>query len=137
MSRRRRGRATLSGRAAGEPGDAGRSRWTPRDVVIAVLAVAFLAAQLAVPAALLFRPRPQRFGWQMFSSAPGTPAVVGRWADGTRHTLDLDSYFAFLRGDIGPSYAGLLPAHICRVTPGLAAVELHRAPNVAVEVRAC
>jgi hypothetical protein len=138
MSRRRRGRAPLDGRAAAEPGEvAPPTPWTRRDAISAALGVAFLVVQLAVPTALLFGPRPQRFGWQMFSAAPGTPTLVGRRVDGSRETLSLEPYFAFLRGDIGPSYAELLPGHICRVTPGFVAVELHHTPGVVAAEHAC
>ena len=72
-----------------------------------------------MPSLLLFGPRPARFGWQMFASHSVAPVIVAIRADGSRRAPRVDDYFAFRRGDIAPDSLARLPAHVCRVEPGI------------------
>ena len=110
--------------AAAAPSLDTRLRWRPVDIAAAACVAVVLALQLAIPAVQLAGPRQQRFGWQMFSSAPLGPSLTAVTTAGERRPLVLDDYFAFRRGDLHPSYAARLPAHVCRVTPGVSSVEV-------------
>ena len=80
--------------------------------------------QVAVPAVLLFRPRPQRFGWQMFTNAPVLPRLVLHRTTGRRDTVDVDLYFAVRRPELARGDLDLVASHVCRVTEDATAVEL-------------
>jgi hypothetical protein len=93
--------------------------------------------QLAVPAVLLFRPRPQRFGWQMFSSATVVPTLVLHRATGRRDTVDINLYFAVRRPELARGDLELVGSHVCRVTHDAAAVELRIRPDSAPRLHRC
>ena len=76
------------------------SDWSARDRVVAAVVVTYLALQLIVPAVLLFFPRPQRFGWQMFTAAPVIPRLVLHRTTGRRDTVDINRYFAVRRPEL-------------------------------------
>lgn len=73
---------------------------------------------------MLFRPRVQRFGWQMFTSAPLLPKLVVHRTSGGRDTLDVDRYFAMRRPELAPGHLDLVGPHVCRVTRDATLVEL-------------
>ena len=81
--------------------------------------MAFLVVQILVPSWQLTKPRPARFGWQMY--AAGTPAseffVVGR--DGSVTSVPLEEYIVRTRDDL--DVLRYLPPAICART-GAAAV---------------
>ena len=82
-------------------------RWPP-------WAIAFLAVQILVPSWQLTKPRPARFGWQMY--AAGAPAsefsVVGR--DGSVTSIALEEYIVRTRDDL--DVLRYLPPAICART---------------------
>jgi hypothetical protein len=81
--------------------------------------MAFLVVQILVPSWQLTKPRPARFGWQMY--AAGTPAsefsAVGR--DGSVTSIALEEYIVRRRDDL--DVLRYLPPAICART-GAAAV---------------
>ena len=96
-----------------------------------------LALQIGVPLRQLFRPRPARFGWQMFSVRAPAPIVIALRKGGTRDTLRVDDYFAFRRGDLSPSYVDRLPPHLCGVIPDAEGIVLHRRAGAPAEIHRC
>ena len=100
------------------------ANWSARDRVVGALVVTYLALQLALPTLMLFRPRTQRFGWQMFTSAPVLPRLVLHRAAGAPDTLDVNNYFAVRRPELQADHLDLLAAHICRVAGDATLVEL-------------
>ena len=79
----------------------------------------YLAVQIALPVYHLFRPRPTRFGWQMFSAA-SVPAHV--WIVSGDHLEEISpaAYIGYFRADLEwERYA--LP-HLCRVRSEATAV---------------
>lgn len=100
------------------------SAWSSRERLAGAIVIGYLAVQLTLPVVLLFYPRPQRFGWQMFTNAPVIPQLVLHRTGGRRDTVDINRYFAVRRPELLRSDLDLLPAHVCRVTPDAAAVEL-------------
>jgi hypothetical protein len=81
-------------------------------------AVAYLVVQLAVPLWQLTRPRPARFGWQMYAgiSQPLTFAAVN--ADGSLTPVPLDRYIIRLRTDI--DLIRYIPPAVCQRTQAVA-----------------
>ena len=98
--------------------------WSSRERRAAAIVIGYVVVQLALPIVLLFHPRPQRFGWQMFTNAPVIPQLVLHRAGGSRDTVDVNRYFAVRRPELARSDLELVPSHVCRVTPDAAAVEL-------------
>ena len=88
--------------------------------------VVFLLIQVTVPAVQLFRPRPARFGWQMFSAIQRPPEFRVRLRSGASLTVDGYRYVGNARGDL--DYERFLPPHLCRVVWGAVAVE-YRTPH--------
>ncbi len=111
--------------------------WSTRDRLVGAVVVAYLVLQLVVPAVMLFRPRPQRFGWQMFTNAPVLPKLVLHRTTGRRDTVDIDPYFAIRRPELSPGDLDLVGAHVCRVTPDVALVELRVRPDSAPRLHQC
>lgn len=111
-----------------------RPRWT--QFAVACFFVVFLALQALVPIfQLLVAPRPARFGWQMFSiSAPPPDFAIVR-ADGSSTPIAIEPYVASARGDV--PLAQFLPAHLCRVVPGAAAVRVQQPGAQQAEVFQC
>lgn len=103
----------------------------------AVLSLAFLTLQVAVPTVLLFGPRPARFGWQMFSAHTTAPAFAVEHADGSRALVDVDDYFAFRRGDLDPVVFDRLPVHLCRIDPTVVTVYERRPAETTIEAHPC
>jgi hypothetical protein len=112
-------------------------RWSARDRLVGAVVVTYLVLQLVVPAVLLFSPRPQRFGWQMFTNAPVLPKLVLHRTSGRRDTVDIDRYFAIRRPELAHSDLGLAAAHVCRVIQDVALVELQVRPDSAPRLHEC
>ncbi|HET7521610.1 MAG TPA: hypothetical protein VFK61_08760 [Candidatus Limnocylindria bacterium] len=99
--------------------EATRVSW--RQVAVPLFIAAFLGVQLLVPVVQLFGPRPQRFGWQMYSALPEVPRVFAIQADGVEREVDLARLFAVQRSEI--NYVAALQAGACDAT-GAAAIRL-------------
>ncbi len=111
--------------------------WSWRSRAAAAFVVGYVAVQLLVPAGLLFLPRAQRFGWQMYSSAHPTPVLVALRGGGARDTLDIDHYLAFRRGDMSRDYAVRLAWHVCRIDRDVEAIEVRRIPDRPASLQPC
>lgn len=111
--------------------------WSARDRLVAAVVVTYLALQLIVPAVLLFFPRPQRFGWQMFTAAPVIPRMVLHRTTGRRDTVDINRYFAIRRPELALGDLGFVTSHVCRVTPDAALVEVTVPPDSALRLHPC
>ena len=111
--------------------------WSARDRLVAAVVVTYLVLQLLIPAIMLFRPRPQRFGWQMFSSVPVVPRLVLHRTTGRRDTVDINRYFAIRRPELALGDLGFVMAHVCRVTPDAAQVEVTVLPDSAPRLQPC
>ena len=103
-------------------------RWTWRLRLAAGFAVGWGAIQLLVPLWLLAAPRSARFAWQMYSATPSYPEVVALGAGGRRDTVSVSTYLAAIRYDLSPRYRDLIGPHVCRVLPGVGAVDVRREP---------
>jgi hypothetical protein len=81
-------------------------------------AVVYIVAQVAVPLWQLTRPRPARFGWQMYAglSQPLAFTTVNR--DGSLTPVPLDHYIVRLRTDL--DLIRYLPPAICERTHAVA-----------------
>jgi hypothetical protein len=97
-------------------------------------AVLFLAVQIATPAWQLTKPRPARFGWQMYAGAPLPPAFIAVMPDGAHVLAPLDQYIVRSRDDL--DVRRYLPPAICART-GAAAVRYVAAPGQAPIEIAC
>ena len=119
------------------PGAPAPHRWTWRSRWAAVFVVAWGAIQVFVPLWLLAAPRPARFAWQMYSATPSYPEVVALRAGGRRDTLSMSTFLAAIRYDLSPQYRDLIGPHVCRVVPGLQAVDVRRYPTSPVQRLRC
>jgi hypothetical protein len=81
---------------------------------VKIACVVFLASQILIPAIQLFKRRPARFGWQMYSSKPSKLRVEARFADRTER-VDVGALVVYFRGEI--DYASFLPALVCQKEP--------------------
>jgi hypothetical protein len=93
----------------------------------------FLLWQLAVPTIALFGPRPERFGWQMYSSFPDLPKAWVVDASGVETPVEVKQFFAQLRAEI--DFAAALRAGLCGAS-GAVAVKVAD-PRGATEVVSC
>jgi hypothetical protein len=109
--------------------------WTWRHRLALVCCLSYLGIQLAVPALMLASPRPARFGWQMFSARVSFPRFLLLMSDGSRVAPDLNTYVARTRGDM--DLGRTLPPYLCRVVPGVRAVEVTVPPDNAVSLHPC
>jgi hypothetical protein len=82
----------------------------------------FVVIQTGVPLILLSKPRPARFGWQMYSAVPKRASFDLVMRDGASRPVDLRLYVAQSRGDADLQTA--LPPHLCHVVPDVAAVRI-------------
>ena len=82
----------------------------PDRLLVAVI-VALLAVQVGVPAWQMQKPRPVRFGWQMYAgiAEPFSFRVVR--VNGENEPVDIGDYLANHRGDIAVS--SLIPLEVC------------------------
>ena len=109
--------------------------WSVRHFLAAGFCTTFLAIQIVVPIVQLGARRPARFGWHMWTARPQAPTFLIVMSDGTRQPADLSRYLALSRGEMDASE--LLPPHLCRVIPDIAAVEVRTSASDAVKVHRC
>jgi hypothetical protein len=100
------------------PSSAGRVGWDRQTVLVAVFLASFLVWQLVVPTAALFGPRPQRFGWQMYSTFPQLPTAWTIDAAGVETQVEVKRYFAQLRAEV--DFAAALRAGLCDASGAVA-----------------
>jgi hypothetical protein len=89
-----------------------------RSYVAATVVVLFLVWQLAMPTAALFGPRPERFGWQMYSAFPELPKAWTIDAKGAETSVEVKQFFGQLRAEI--DFAAALRAGLCDATGAVA-----------------
>ena len=106
---------------------------TLRQRLILVFCIGFVAIQLAVPVRQLMAPRLARWGWQMYSVAHPQPVFLSVSASGAETPLDLIEYLASARPDL--DLAAMLPPHVCRLRPELAAVRYRHSGGRTEEYR--
>lgn len=97
-------------------------------------ALVFLGVQLAVPAWQLTRPRPARFGWQMYAGAAQATEFLAVDRDGSQRAAPLDEYIVRLRDDL--DLLRFLPPAICART-GAVAVRYREHPGQPLVEIAC
>lgn len=78
----------------------------------------FLVWQLVVPTAALFGPRPQRYGWQMYSTFPALPKAWTIDAQGVATPVEVKQYFANARAEM--DFAAALRAGLCDASGAVA-----------------
>jgi len=100
------------------------AKLSPRARIIGLLAVAFLAFQVAIPTIALFGPRPSRFGWHMYSALPPVPQAWIVRSDGSEQAVEVTSYFVVPRAEL--DYASALRDRLCAVS---GAVEVRVRPD--------
>lgn len=83
-----------------------------------------LLTQFALPAALLWAPRPARWGWQMYSTVAPPLELSLVAADGNTTLLDSGDYLGWNRGEIDTS--SVLPPFVCQQHPEARAVLVRR-----------
>jgi hypothetical protein len=109
--------------------------WTSRHLRAAVFCASFLTIQIAVPIVQLTSPRPARFGWHMWTARPRSPQFYIVMNDGTVRQADVSVYLASSRGEMDAG--AVLPPHLCRVIPDIAAVEIRPCDSDAVQLYRC
>lgn len=97
--------------------------WTPQKRAAAIFFVVFLAIQILVPLYLLTRPRPARFGWQMYAGAKAPHSVTLTRKDGSEITVPASAFVGAYRGDLEMIEA--LPPFLCQRYPGVQSVRLN------------
>ena len=70
-----------------------------RDWLVAAFILLWLAVQVGVPLWQLTRPRPVRFGWQMYANVRYPPWITGIRTDGSSVQLSAHRYLANFRYD--------------------------------------
>jgi hypothetical protein len=109
--------------------------WTWKQRLSFAFCLSFLTVQVVVPFKLLASPRPARFGWQMWSVGTAFPRFRIVLEDGTTQPPDLSVYVAMSRGEVDLRDA--LPPHLCRVIPGVVAVEIRTPGSDVPSVYSC
>jgi hypothetical protein len=104
--------------AAQPPSSTAPVAWNRRTLLVAALLALFVVWQLAMPTAALFGSRPQRFGWQMYSTFPQLPKAWTIDAAGVETPVEVKRYFAQLRAEV--DFAGALRAGLCAATGAVA-----------------
>lgn len=79
-----------------------------------------VAIQVGIPLALLFEPRPSRFGWQMYSTLVLPPEASIELEDGTLEPVDVERRIADPRAEI--RWAEPLARVLCADTAAVAVV---------------
>jgi hypothetical protein len=100
-----------------------RRRWSPLAVVAAVIVVAWLAVQVAIPIKTFFIAGEQQFGWQMFSLQSHRPTYTVQFVDGSVKPVDWNKYVSRSRGDYHVDDA--MPPFLCRRLPDAEIVFQH------------
>jgi hypothetical protein len=98
------------------------NRWSAKDLLTVVFVGSYLLVQTVVPLMALTRSRPARFGWQMFSATPSGVAFTLIFDDGRRQVTDVRPFIGQTRGEL--VLDDDLPPHLCRLNPGVVAVEV-------------
>lgn len=94
-----------------------RDRWSVRERLRAWLGVGFVVAQVCICLVQLSKPRPARFGWQMYSGMGGAVQYHVVDANGRDHGIDLQHYVAFPRYELDGEEQAVTPL-VCRDYPG-------------------
>jgi hypothetical protein len=89
-------------------------------------AILFLVVQVAVPLWQLTRPRPARFGWQMYAGSAQAVEFTAIGRDGVTTPAPLDQYIIRPRDDL--DLLRYVPPAICART-GAVAVRYRVAPG--------
>lgn len=92
--------------------------WDRRALVVAAFLAIFLVWQVVVPTAALLGPRPQRFGWQMYTTFPDLPRAWTIDAAGVQTPVEVNRYFAQLRAEV--DFASALRAGLCDASGAVA-----------------
>lgn len=100
------------------------AQFSPRVRLIGLMALAFLAFQVAIPSVALLGPRPSRFGWHMYSALPPVPQAWIVHEDGTEEAVEVTSLFVVPRAEL--DYAAALRDRLCAVS---GAVEIRVQPD--------
>ena len=108
-----------------------------RDWVVVAFILLWLAVQIGVPLWQLTKPRPTRFGWQMYADIKYPPQITAVRSDGSSVRLAASRYLADFRFEFRPGYIQALGKHLCRVEPSLQAVELLRRPEETLVCQPC
>ena len=103
--------------------------------LVLVFVVLFLSIQIIVPAVKLMSPRPARFGWHMWTVKPPRRHVVLLMRDGTTRPADLRPYLAQGRGEL--DLDDVLPPHLCRMIPDVAAVHYRSRRTATIQIHPC
>lgn len=74
--------------------------WTYRAVLAAVLCLAIVIVQLAVPLRAFLEPRPARFGWHMYSTLNYLPEAWIEEASGSVTRVDVTQILGDTRAEI-------------------------------------
>lgn len=74
--------------------------WTRGQALAAVLCVAIVTLQLAIPIRAFFEPRPARFGWHMFSTLNYLPEAWIEEANGSLVRVDVMKILGDTRAEI-------------------------------------
>jgi hypothetical protein len=109
--------------------------WSSRHLLAAVFCASFLTVQIAVPIVQLASPRPARFGWHMWTARRRAPQFSVVMKDGSVRPADVSIYLASSRGEMDAG--AVLPPHLCRVIPDIAAVEIRARGSNAVQLYRC
>ena len=100
------------------PSSAPTAGWDRRTLMVAAFLAIFLVWQLAMPAAALLGPRPQRFGWQMYSTFPELPKAWTIDGTGAETQVEVKQYFAQLRAEV--DFAAALRVSLCDASGAVA-----------------
>jgi hypothetical protein len=106
-----------------------------RHTVSALALVGILLAQIVPPTVQLLKPKPQRFGWQMFSAFNPIPQYELIMPDGQIVPVDLHQHVGAWRNEA--DYARYLPAHLQRVYPQARGIRVRWPDRPGVEVIPC
>ena len=100
-----------------------------------IFVVLFLSIQIIVPVAKLMSSRPARFGWHMWTVIPPRREIELVMRDGSTKTADLRPYIAQGRGELDLDH--VLPPHLCRMMPDVAAVRYRSKRAVSTQTHTC
>ena len=124
---------------AGEPRVPREARrppaWTYGQAASAAVFLGILLFQVGMPITRLWAPRPTQWGWQMFAASPHLSGVAVLHGDGTVTKVRQQDYVISGRADL--PLRTLLPAHLCRVVPGAAAVRFVAYPDTSTRTLPC
>jgi hypothetical protein len=109
--------------------------WSQRNILVIAFFVTFLAIQIVVPVVKLTSPRPARFGWHMWTARKRNPQFVMMMKDGTATPVILSTYLGLSRGELDLRDA--MPAHLCRVVPDVASVQIKLLDSEPAKVYSC